>query len=372
MGDAYIGSGKGRNADGTHNANPNHKQATNRGSIAGTIRHSFRRDRMERQDEIVPRGGNGLKAKDLLGMPWRVAFALQADGWWLRSEIIWSKLNPMPESVRDRPTKSHEQVFLLAKMESYFYDAEAIRENDVGADHPRKIVDAPDRSDGFVSPDTGIRTAAGRNGFGRNKRSVWTIATEPYPDAHFATFPQKLVEPCILAGTSEKGCCAKCGAPWVRKLKVEYMNPGNRKTNGPRSAGRKHLDYGTAGYDVRKERTAKTVRWEPSCECNGKIVKKEIEIPKIERAAVADLFGREEADTQDDGKMVVTEYEPAIPLEDHPILPAVVLDPFMGSGTTGLVAVKARRSFIGIDLNPDYAEMAMKRIEPELSQERLL
>ena len=108
---------------------------------------------------------NGLKSKDLVGVPWRVAFALQADGWYLRSDIIWSKINPMPESVQDRPTKAHEYIFLLTKSPRYYYDTEAIQETT-----------------------------------GANKRSVWAIATQPYPEAHFATYPEKLVEPCILAG----------------------------------------------------------------------------------------------------------------------------------------------------------------------------
>jgi DNA modification methylase len=112
----------------------------------------------------------GCKGKDLIGIPWMVAFALRADGWFLRSEVIWAKANPMPESVIDRPTKAHEQVFLLSKSARYYYEHVAIREADSG------------------------------QGAGRNKRSVWSVATRPYPDAHFATFPPKLVEPMVLAG----------------------------------------------------------------------------------------------------------------------------------------------------------------------------
>ncbi|MCD6289555.1 MAG: site-specific DNA-methyltransferase [Anaerolineae bacterium] len=112
----------------------------------------------------------GLKPKDLVGVPWRVAMALQSDGWYLRSEIIWHKPNPLPESVKDRPTRAHETIFLLSKTESYFYDHEAIQER-------------------------------GENGKRRNKRSVWTVPTEPFKGAHFATFPPKLIEPCILAGS---------------------------------------------------------------------------------------------------------------------------------------------------------------------------
>ena len=151
----------------------------------------------------------GLKPKDLIGIPWRVAFALQADGWWLRSDIIWAKPNPMPESVTDRPTKAHEYVFLLAKAERYYYDAEAVRE--AGKEHAGRA-DTFAR-DGAVASHVlpGQHAAEHRSGrtdrvpAGRNKRSVWTVATEPYPDAHFATYPTALVKPCILAGCPAGG-----------------------------------------------------------------------------------------------------------------------------------------------------------------------
>ena len=142
----------------------------------------------------------GLKQKDLIGVPWMVAFALRADGWYLRQDIIWSKPNPMPESVRDRCTKSHEYLFLLSKSSRYFYDAEQIREPDAGTDHPRNVLDRPEPSGGLAPPNSGIRSADGRNGQGRNKRSVWSIATQPFSEAHFATFPPDLIEPCIKAG----------------------------------------------------------------------------------------------------------------------------------------------------------------------------
>lgn len=225
----------------------------------------------------------GLKPKDLTGIPWRVAFALQADGWYLRSDIIWSKPNPMPESVTDRPTKAHEYVFLLTKSERYYYDAEAItepyaestlRQADEGydgqglkdyeaagvqnpSDAKRRIIESVRRrrqEQGLVEGSASERRYTGFNGrykadpnlgAGRNKRSVWTINTQPYPEAHFATFPEKLVEPCILAGSR-----------------------------------------------------------------------------------VGDL----------------------------------VLDPFCGSGTTGAVAIRHQRNFVGVELNPVYVELARKRI----------
>jgi DNA modification methylase len=172
--------------------------------------------------------GEGLKAKDLVGIPWLMAFALRADGWYLRSDIIWSKPNPMPESVTDRPTKAHEYLFLLSKSARYYYDADAIREPGKNyEDDVRRV--AAQHTANKSTPDSernGLRVRhdkqrghgrrhAGFNerwdvmskdeqgAMGRNKRSVWTIATQPYPEAHFATFPEELVRPCVLAGSRE-------------------------------------------------------------------------------------------------------------------------------------------------------------------------
>ena len=151
------------------------------------------------------RAFEGLKRKELIGIPWRVALALQADEWYLRSDIIWHKPNPMPESVTDRPTKAHEYLFLLSKSERYYYDAEAIREPDSGQDHPRNVLDRLEPTGGLMSPHRGIRRAEGRVGMGRNRRSVWTVPTTPFPGAHFACFPPALIEPCILAGSPAGG-----------------------------------------------------------------------------------------------------------------------------------------------------------------------
>ena len=159
----------------------------------------------------------GLKPKDLIGIPWRVALALQADGWYLRQDIIWHKPNPMPESVTDRCTKSHEYIFLMSKSERYFYDHEAIKEpfadDRMGNPGPSKQIYANDPITG-----KGIRGQGGpsiklqEEGWnkdgetsGRNKRSVWTVTTKPFKKAHFATFPPKLIEPCILAGCPKGG-----------------------------------------------------------------------------------------------------------------------------------------------------------------------
>lgn len=204
----------------------------------------------------------GFKEKDLVGIPWLTAFALRADGWFLRSEIIWAKPNPMPESVRDRPTKAHEQVFLLSKSARYFYDAEAIKEPATTHGY-----DGGDYAPPGQRPNMGNRARSGHGirpsdnrgggqGNGtiefdaarRNKRSVWAVSSQPFPGAHFATFPPKLIEPMILAGS----------------------RPGD-----------------------------------------------------------------------------------------------TILDPFSGSGTTGMVALRHDRSYIGLELNPEYVELSRDRIRDD-------
>ncbi len=281
--------------------------------------------------ERVPKRSwsSGLKSKDLVMMPARVALALQSDGWWLRSEIVWSKPNPMPESVTDRPTSAHEKVFLLTKSAKYFYDAEAVRTPvqvlETRGFRPGVYGGAPpgnprqaDKQRGHSRLHTGFNgrwdemSKAEQQSMGANLRNVWTISTFGYPEAHFATFPPALVEPCIKAGTSQKGCCAACGAPFERAVRKEYRNPGNRTTNGPRSLAQQHE---TAGFNRRLEAVRTSSGWRPGCACDA-----------------------------DD------------------LVPAVVLDPFAGSGTTGLVAQRLSRNAILIELNPEYAEMARRRI----------
>ena len=242
----------------------------------------------------------GIKPKNLVGVPWRVAFALQADGWYLRSDIIWAKPNPMPESVTDRPTRAHEYVFLLAKAKRYFYDAEAIREGDqirVRRAGGYVDIESAGTSESYTNRAIGLRSRTVVT-VGRNKRSVWTIATEPFPEAHFATFPTALVEPCILAGTSPQAC-PRCGAPWGRVVKRDV--------------------HGEQGSTLRNIVRRQTVGWRPTCSCSDN-----------------DGSGR-----------------------------CVVLDPFVGSGTTLLVAQRLGRSGIGIELNPDYCAMASRRIDRE-------
>jgi len=267
----------------------------------------------------------GVKPKDLIGIPWMVAFALRADGWYLRQDIIWSKPNPMPESVTDRCTKAHEYVFLLSKAARYYYDAEAIAEASVTTD-PRR----PYTSQGAKELDGRPEWKSGQKRDGdnfstRNKRSVWTVASEPFSAAnlgikvdHFATFPPALVEPCILAGTSAKGVCAACGAPWGRVVeKTRTFNSGSgRAKNLPCGKNGPTLQGGGETIDIRRGPCVQTetTGWQPSCTCNAAVV------------------------------------------------PATVLDPFAGAGTTCLVADRLGRNAIGIELNPEYGSLAHARL----------
>jgi DNA modification methylase len=271
-------------------------------------------------DMLRPAQPEGLKPKDLIGVPWRVAFALQADGWYLRQDIIWAKPNPMPESVTDRCTKSHEYIFLLTKSANYYFDAEAIKEKAVGgyngskfdtgktyqlqrSSHtPRIHGNIPGRDDGGAACNN-----PGQNF--RNRRSVWTVSTKPYSGAHFATFPPDLIEPMILAGTSERGVCSECGKPWARETEKQETPTRKVVTAGP--VGR-HGFFGENRRDIPCE--IKTLGWRPSCACAKEPV------------------------------------------------PAIVYDPFMGAGTTAMVAKKLQRHYIGSELNPEYVAMAEKRI----------
>jgi len=256
----------------------------------------------------------GTRQKDLVGIPWRVAFALQADGWYLRSDIIWSKPNPMPESVTDRPTKAHEYLFLLSKSPRYYYDADAVREPSTGRTDVGRMSFRADIGAGGVWRDeerTGDVSA-------RNLRSVWQVATQPYPGAHFATFPEKLVEPCILAGTSAKGVCPECGAPWVRVVERTAMvidrSERTHEKGRTRSSG-----------TMLEPPTATTTGWRPTCDRYGYLIH-----------------------TGPDGRVL------------QPV-PAVTLDPFAGSGTVGRVAARLSRRAVLIDLNAAYLGQAMKR-----------
>ena len=347
-GDAYAGGGRGES-----------KQKTNVGSL--------------RDPSPMPRG---LKPKDLMMMPARVALALQADGWWLRSEIVWHKPNPMPESTTDRPTSAHEKIYLLTKSARYFYDADAVRIPFTGGAHarrkdgeykPAKGSDPNNRRTGTwkkrsVKMPDGWDTGPGahdkfhrkgrekgkraqpprheaqgpmHNGLaaldevpkaeqqanGANLRNVWTAATEPFRGAHFAVMPTAIVEPCIKAGTSERGCCPECRAPVIRIVqRIDQGWDGSKygervvaATGGAINGGTAKSTLGSSNGKLVGQ--SETAGWKPTCECGV----------------------------------------------GGPI-PCIVLDPFAGAGTVGLVADRLGRDAILIEINPDYAEMARNRI----------
>lgn len=210
-------------------------------------------------DGLRPDTPRGLKPKDLVGIPWRVAFALQADGWWLRSDIIWAKPNPMPESVTDRPTKAHEYLFLLSKSERYYYDAAAIAEPFAdermgnpggGGNYARNMLAgaAPGgRGNRYAGLVDGVWNKDGAV-TSRNRRSVWTIPTQPFPEAHFAVMPEALVEPCVLAGSAPGDLVLDCfsgsgtvGVVALRhgrrflgiELNPAYVEMARRRISGP-------------------------------------------------------------------------------------------------------------------------------------------
>lgn len=226
LGDSYAGGGTKGDTEGA-------KQKTSKGATW-----------VSNDGLALLKNNIGVAPKNLIGIPWRVAFALQADGWYLRSDIIWAKPNPMPESVTDRPTRSHEYIFLLSKSERYFYDADAIREPSVYPDDDRK---GRARIDQKRYP--GAEIAGVRNGSAtyrcRNKRDVWTVNSEATREAHFATFPQKLIEPCILAGSrvgdvcfdpflgsgTVGKVCERLGRRWVGlELSPQYIEIAKRRT----------------------------------------------------------------------------------------------------------------------------------------------
>ena len=288
---------------------------------------------------IKPQGT--IKAKDLVGIPWRVAFALQADGWWLRQDIIWHKTNPMPESVRDRCTKAHEYVFLLTKSERYYYDADAVSEavacvRGPGNKKPLKgVIEDPKKH----ATRAGLHKAAERwreegPPESRNRRSVWTITTKPYSGAHFAVMPSDLVEPCIKAGCPEQ-CCSVCGSPWVRVVERKRVmrhelpvgDPNYRPGRYTSKAGGAD-EYSNGGGQAFS--FSSTKGWAPSCECQRMMCD-------------AVMMG-------DHGVAVST-------------IPGTVLDPFAGSGTTLAVAAELGRSGIGCELNPEYIALAERRIK---------
>jgi len=294
----------------------------------------------------------GFKPKDLVAIPWRLALALQGDGWFLRSDIIWSKPNPMPESIIDRPTKAHEYIFLLAKAERYFYDQEAIRERGAIAAGTLAAKGSRERA---AIPGVNARPPEYKEYSGyRNRRTVWVIPTQAFPGAHFATFPEALVEPCIKAGTSSRGACPACGAPWARV--VEVRDPEGRLGKGYHD----HVDdlvQGQRGVFAAEGRPEKiTVGWAPSCRCDPG--KKQDALGKRTYTGFNDRWKKAGGKAKAKGQRSA----PSCECEAGEPVPCVVLDPFGGSGTVAKVARDLGRSSISIELNPTYVEMIRGRL----------
>lgn len=267
---------------------------------------------------------DGLKSKDLCGIPWRVAFALQSAGWYLRDAIIWHKPSPMPSGQRDRCTSSYEFVFQLTKSPQYFFDMDAIK---IPLDEPL-VVKVPDGWD----EGPGAHGTVHREGRSKGRpnaavittstpRNVWKMASAGFKEAHFATFPIELPLRCIKASTSSKGCCSGCGAPWQRitertALKRKRPNELTKRT-GEDGTGN-HCANTVAGVEAR------TIGWDPTCDCG---------------------------------------------LE---VKPCRVLDPFNGAGTTAVACRRLGIDYVGCELNQEYIDMSYRRLARESNRESKL
>ena len=330
LGDSYMSSSYGMNEshdpknNKTKNMNKRKDKSCNycKKIYKGTKNQRFCSKQCAGVDNTPRDKKNILKPKNLVGIPWRVAFALQSDGWYLRQDIIWAKPNPMPESVQDRCTKSHEYIFLLTKSPKYFYDIDAIREP-LAESSIGRLKQNIDKQVGTTRANGGAKSngnfkATGSIEKGANKRSVWTITTKPYKEAHFATFPIELPTYCIRAGCPEK-VCKKCGKHYIdvyeeklEELSEVYNGKATKdyskaKAQNPSDTKRRILE------SMRKQKIL--IESKPQCNCN---------------------VGFEGG---------------------------IVLDPFMGSGTTGLAARNQQRNYVGIDLNPEYIEIAKRRLQ---------
>ena len=348
----------------------------------------------------------GLKAKDLVGIPWRVAFALQSDGWYLRQDIIWHKPNPMPESVTDRCTKAHEYIFLLSKSSKYYFDNEAIKEDSIYAPNKTNEVE---RAKGYYkgkwsNPEKGSRNDGSFKAIRekRNKRSVWTVATKSFKAAHFATFPINLIEPCVLAGCPEKVCVA-CGTPYKKEIVVEKnltkeqadeIKANLIKTNKEKKPYAiidkdfrnqvieyrnlpKHDDLRNylkefrikSNYTIDEiEQHFGTQAPHHWFEKNGSYPSKEdwlvlkalLELDDTYDVAMTEIFyksGLKGANSYAEG-----DWQRQCNCETNETKPGTVLDPFGGSGTTGQIADGHNRNAILCELNPEYIEISKKRL----------
>ena len=360
LGDSYFRNpskgGSGPNAKEAGNGYTEAQQGRGRIDYRGSKAIAGGKQGTEEANSRVGSGTRTLKEKDLIGIPWRVALALQDDGWWLRDAIIWNKPSPMPGSQRDRCTSSYEFVFQLTKSARYFFDMEAIKEPAAPATfernkYPHQMTSAPastycvGKLTGNMAPGADMKSPSTRI-----PRNVWTMANTGFSEAHFATFCVELPIRCIKASTSEKGCCPQCGAPWVRVVESERVptRPGdNTKVKipagwdtGAGSHGTIHKDGRLAPEDQYRDAEeignrdpqrhcteTRTVGWQPGCEC----------------CYPAPIAGYDEGG-------------PLTPI------PCRVIDPFGGAGTTALAAKELGQHCTLIELSESYADMAKRRI----------
>ena len=295
----------------------------------------------EQAGSIDRRTAGSPREKNLMLVPQRLAIAFQDDGWIVRSIVIWHRQNPMPEAVRDRPTQSHSYILMLTKEPRYFFDQEATRETAQGGHSWGKAVQLSHGKMG--TEDSVIRSkpswyASMREqvpaGGGRNIRYVWTIPTKGYPGAHFATFPESLPERCILASTSEKGACPKCGSPWER-----VMSDGGPDLEWRRACG------GDANGEYHGEAIK---RYEGTGAENASDVKRRI---------LAGLWRRQ-----------TVGWRPTCSCGESATVPCTVLDPFAGSGTTLAVAKRLGRASVGIEMNPMYVSLIRQRVAEAITE----
>ena len=258
---------------------------------------------------------SGLKTKDLIGVPWRIAFALQADGWYLRMDNVWAKRNCTPESIPDRTTKSHEYVFMLSKSKKYYFDCEAIKEDANAPEATGTYGTKHQHSQNSQYPHSGNHYHGSSK---RRKRSVWFLPTKPYKGAHYAVFPPYIPEIAILAGTSDGGCCSECGKPRRRRVLREKNKERDVEFDRKQDTDKTGRKDGHVSGPGGKVDSVTSAGWEWQCDCGGKVK------------------------------------------------PCVVLDPFVGSGTSLFTAMNYGRNAVGIDLNQDYLENdAAVRIQDE-------
>jgi site-specific DNA-methyltransferase (adenine-specific) len=355
-----------------------------------------------------PKPSKGIKPKDLIGIPWRVAFALQADGWYLRQDIIWHKPNPMPESVTDRCTKSHEYIFLLSKNKKYYYDNEAIKEDSKRPNEKQTFGGEKAKKNIIKEGDPMFRNGSEQWGreiitpYKRNKRSVWTVTTKPFKGAHFATFPPDLIEPCVLAGCPEE-ICVECGTPYERKTNVErnltleeveqiradivktkkerkpyaiiekeFRNQIVEYRNLPKH---KELRLYLKEYRAMSSLTIDEIEQHFGTQAPHHWFEKGGSYPdKDDWTQLKELLS---LDNTYDQAMTEVFYKSGLKCdneyldkglhkqcqcESNETKAGTVLDPFGGAGTTGLVAQQHNRNAVLIELNPEYAEMAKNRI----------